>query len=140
MNQECLKSYVEGKHYDIEELLSIVEILRNPKGCVWDSIQTHESLKKNIMDEAEEVILAISKKDSENLCEELGDLLFLILLQCQIAAETEEFNFSDVVSGIANKLIRRHPYIFGDEKRPQNKEEERQLWSKIKEKEKTMKK
>ncbi|MGI6019659.1 MAG: MazG nucleotide pyrophosphohydrolase domain-containing protein [Marvinbryantia sp.] len=106
--------------YQIEDLLEIVKKLRSPEGCPWDLAQTHESLIPCMMDETAEVLAAIEvQKDtgySANLCEELGDQLFLILLQCQISAEEGQFDFSDVVQTISEKMIHRHPQVFAPEK------------------------
>ena len=134
------KKYIEGSRHTIEELLEIIHILRDPeKGCSWDSVQTHETMKKCLMDECEEVCEAVDNKDDENLCEELGDVLLQVLLNAEIASERGAFTFDDCIQGLTDKLIRRHPHVFGDEKRPDNPEEALELWKKVKEKEKNMK-
>lgn len=115
------------KLYDIEALFEIMRILRgqcaeypvgalnyNPAGCSWDKEQTHESIRQNIIEEAYEVVEAINNNDIDNLIEELGDMLLQVVFHAQIAAETGEFTFDDVVNGIVKKLIRRHPHVFGD--------------------------
>ena len=130
------KTYEEGKPHDFAELLEIVAVLRSPEGCPWDREQTHESMKKCLLDETEEVISAIDKKDDENLCEELGDVLLQVLLNCEIAKERKAFEFSDVVQMLSEKLIRRHPHVFGDIERPKTPEESLKLWKSVKEKEK----
>ena len=107
------KTYIEKEPHDMQELLEIVEVLRSPDGCSWDREQTHESLKKCFMDETEEVMQAIDHKDDENLCEELGDVLLQVLLNAEIAKERGAFDFQDVVQGLSEKLIRRHPHVFG---------------------------
>ena len=105
--------------YQIEDLLEIVEKLRAPEGCPWDLAQTHESLVPCMVDETAEVLAAIKVQKSTgystNLCEELGDQLFLILLQSQIAAEEGRFDFSEVVQAVSEKMIRRHPHVFAVE-------------------------
>lgn len=130
------KVYEEKKPHDMAELLEIVAVLRSPGGCPWDREQTHETMKKCLLDEADEVILAIDKKDDENLCEELGDVLLQVLLNCEIAKERKAFDFSDVVQTLSEKLIRRHPHVFGDIERPKSPEESLKLWQSVKKTEK----
>ena len=140
MKEHNGKIFVEGKTHDINELLEVVEILRGENGCEWDRAQTHESLKRCLRDESQEVIDAIDNKDDDNLCEELGDLLLQVLMNAQVAKERGAFDFSKVVQGLTDKLIRRHPHVFGDEDRPSTPEESLKLWKKVKEIEKTRKK
>ncbi|MCD6358635.1 MAG: nucleoside triphosphate pyrophosphohydrolase [Dehalococcoidia bacterium] len=92
----------------------IIARLRAPGGCPWDRKQTHSSLKPHLIEESYEVLDAIDSGDSQKLCEELGDLLFQIMLHSQIASEANEFDIEDVLRGISDKLIRRHPHVFGD--------------------------
>ncbi|MBM3133621.1 MAG: nucleoside triphosphate pyrophosphohydrolase [Chloroflexi bacterium] len=94
----------------------IVARLRSPEGCPWDRKQTHDSLKPYLMEEAYEALEALDKKDMEKVCEELGDLLLLIGLHVRIAEESGEFEMADVFRLINEKLIRRHPHVFGDVK------------------------
>ena len=98
---------------DFQELLKIMEALRSEKGCPWDKEQTRESLKPFIVEEAYELIEAIDEGDPEKIKEELGDLLFQIVFQCQIAKENNEFKVSDVIEKISKKMIARHPHVFG---------------------------
>lgn len=140
MKEHNGKIFVEGKTHDIDELLQVVEILRSEKGCEWDRAQTHETLKRCLRDESQEVIDAIDNKDDENLCEELGDLLLQVLMNAQVAKERGAFDFNKVVQGLTDKLIRRHPHVFGDEERPTTPEESLKLWKKVKEIEKARKK
>lgn len=133
------KTYIEEAPHDMQELLEIIEVLRSPDGCSWDREQTHESLKKCFMDETEEVMQAIDNQDDENLCEELGDVLLQVLLHAEIAKERGAFTFADVVQGLSEKLIRRHPHVFGDVKRPETPEESLALWKEVKKKEKEKK-
>ena len=130
------KKYDEKGKHDFAELLDIVSILRSPEGCPWDRAQTHETMKKCLLDETQEVIEAIDKKDDENLCEELGDVLLQVLLNCEIAKERRAFEFSDVVQMLSEKLIRRHPHVFGDIERPETPEESLKLWKSVKKQEK----
>lgn len=133
--------YTEGSKHSMEELLEIIHILRDPdEGCAWDSAQTHETLKKCLSDECEEVFLAIDNEDDENLCEELGDVMLQVLLNAEIARERGAFTFDDVVCGLTDKLIRRHPHVFSDVPRPENEEDALKLWKIVKEKEKANKK
>ena len=134
------RKFTEGEPHNMDELLEIIHILRDPyEGCSWDSVQTHESMKKCLTDECEEVIKAVDNKDDENLCEELGDVMLQVLLNAEIASERGAFTFEDVVQGLTDKLIRRHPHVFGDEKRPDNPEEALALWKKVKAREKELK-
>ena len=139
MKEHNGKIFIEGKTHDIDELLEVVEILRGENGCEWDRAQTHESLKRCLRDESQEVIDAIDNKDDENLCEELGDLLLQVLMNAQVAKERGAFDFSKVIQGLTDKLIRRHPHVFGEEDRPSTPEESLKLWKKVKEIEKARK-
>ena len=104
----------KDERFDFAPFTEIMRRLREPGGCPWDREQTPESLRKHILEEAYEVIEAIDKGDKELLCEELGDLLLQIVFQARIAEETGHFSMQDVIDGIADKMIRRHPHIFGD--------------------------
>ena len=107
----------EGKAmYTFQNLIDITAKLRAEGGCSWDRAQTHESLKPYLREESEEVCAAIDNGDMENLCEELGDVLFQVMLHSQIAAEENRFTIEDVVDMLAKKLVRRHPHVFGDQK------------------------
>lgn len=127
------------RKYDFEDFIEIISQLRAPGGCPWDIKQTHESLKKCLVEESDEVMEAIDNKDDENLCEELGDLLLQVVMHAQIATEENRFTISDVIQGVCKKMIRRHPHVFG-EAEAASPEESLQLWQKIKEQEKIMKK
>ncbi|MEW6163402.1 MAG: nucleoside triphosphate pyrophosphohydrolase, partial [Nitrospirota bacterium] len=98
---------------DFQELLKIMEKLRSERGCPWDKEQTRESLKPFILEEAYELVEAIDEGEPEKMKEELGDLLFQIVFQCQIAKEKKEFEVFDVIEKIGKKLIIRHPHVFG---------------------------
>lgn len=99
---------------EFDELVSIMARLRGPDGCPWDREQTHDSLKRNLIEEAHEVVEAIEHGDDGHLKEELGDLLLQIVFHAQMAADRGVFDIDDVVAGINEKLRRRHPHIFGD--------------------------
>ena len=100
--------------YCISDLLDIIEVLRAPGGCPWDAEQTHESIKKNFIEETYEVVEAINKKSPTMLREELGDVLLQIVLHTQMEKEQNNFTFDDVVDEIVKKLVARHPHVFGD--------------------------
>ena len=125
--------------YTFQDFADIIRILRSPEGCPWDREQTFETMKQYLMSESEEVCLAVDRKDSENLCEELGDVLMEILLFSQIAADRNLFTIEDVIDGISRKMIRRHPHVFGDTI-IRTSEETEALWKEIKEQEKSEKK
>jgi tetrapyrrole methylase family protein/MazG family protein len=95
---------------------AIIARLRGPDGCPWDREQTHQSLRENLLSECYEVLEALDNGEPEKLREELGDLLLQIVLQAQIAADSGEFEIGDVIKGITEKIIRRHPHIFGSKK------------------------
>ena len=101
---------------NLERLIDILETLRSENGCAWDREQTHYSLKKNMIEEAYEAVDAIEDGDCEHLKEELGDVLLQVVLHSQIAKEENEFTIEDVAQGIADKLVHRHPHVFGDTK------------------------
>lgn len=96
-----------------EKLVNIMKRLRGPGGCDWDRAQTHESLKPYIIEEAYELLNAIESGDTEELKEELGDVLLQVVFHSQIASERGAFDISDVVETLCEKLIRRHPHVFG---------------------------
>lgn len=99
---------------DLNELIAIMSALRGENGCPWDKEQTRESLKPFLVEEAYEVLEAIDEKKPEAIKEELGDLLFQIVFQCQIAKEREEFDMAAVIDTIGKKMVARHPHVFGD--------------------------
>ena len=100
--------------YNCGDLVEIMRMLRAPGGCPWDAEQTHESIKKNLIEETYEVIEAINKDDKDLLCEELGDLLMQVVFHAQMEDEKGSFSFDDVADGVCKKLIIRHPHVFGD--------------------------
>lgn len=124
--------------YTFENLVEITEKLRSPEGCPWDREQTLQSLKQYLKNESEEVFQAIDAGDMENLCEELGDVLFQVMINSQIAKEQGAFSIEDVVDGICRKMVRRHPFVFGDVK-VNSVEESNALWNQIKMQEKAKK-
>lgn len=100
--------------YNFYDLVEIVRCLRAPGGCPWDIEQTHESIKKDFIEETYEVIEAINKKSVPMLREELGDVMMQVIFHSQIETEQGSFNIDDVTDEIAKKLIIRHPHVFGD--------------------------
>jgi XTP/dITP diphosphohydrolase len=120
----------------LQELIDVVAKLRNPDGgCPWDLQQTPETLIPYVIEEAYEVVDAIKGGDSQAIAEELGDLLLQVVLQAQIALESQQFTLQQVVEGISQKLIRRHPHVFGDIS-VESVDEVRQNWEQIKAQEK----
>lgn len=101
---------------NLEKLIKTIEILRSPNGCQWDREQTHATLKKNMLEEAYEAVDAIDANDMKHLKEELGDVLLQVVLHSQIASEEGAFNIDDVAKTINEKLIHRHPHVFGNVK------------------------
>jgi len=112
-------------------LADILAVLRGETGCPWDRKQDHHSLKHFLLEEAYEVLEAIDEEDSEHLCEELGDLLMLLLFHARIAQEAGHFDIHDVCRGITEKMIRRHPHVFASSPELQAEEVARQ-WEQIK--------
>ena len=99
--------------YGFEDLVEIMAILRSPEGCPWDREQTHESIRNNFLEEVYEAVDAIDHKDTANLREELGDVMMQVVFHAQIAREEGLFELEDVLDEVCQKLIRRHPHIFG---------------------------
>ena len=121
-----------------EDLKEIVAVLRSDHGCPWDRKQTLESLKPYLLEESGEVLAAIDHHDMENLCEELGDVLMQVVFHAEIETEQGGFTMGDVIQGICEKMIRRHPHVFGDAVAA-TPEESLDLWNEIKKQEKAKK-
>lgn len=119
----------------IERLIDVMRRLRAPDGCPWDREQTIESLKSNLIEETYEVVDAMESGQRDDLREELGDLLLQVVFQAQICEEEGSFSFDDVAKGIADKLVRRHPHVFGDVQ-ADTPDEVIKNWEKIKKTEK----
>lgn len=126
----CVDKKVD-KIYDFNDLVKVTKSLRGENGCPWDMEQTHESIRKDLLEEAYEVIEAINEEDYENLCEELGDLLFQIVFHSEIASEEGEFNFTQITTAICDKLIYRHPHVFMEDFDSQ-KTNIKENWDKLK--------
>jgi len=114
-----------------ENLVNIMSALRGPDGCPWDREQTHGSLKQYLIEEAYEVLEVLDEENDQELCNELGDLLLQIIFHAQIASENQKFDITDVIETISEKLIRRHPNVFGDVK-IDTAEQQSVNWEKIK--------
>ena len=123
----------------IDELLQVMKDLRHPEdGCPWDIRQTSASIAPYTLDETHELLDAIERDDTENLKEELGDLLFNIVFHAQIADEKGQFSFDDVARGITDKMLRRHPHVFGEERdREFSDETLSEQWQALKQQEKS---
>lgn len=121
--------------YTIDDLLAIIERLRQPDGCPWDRVQTHQSIKKSMIEETYEAIDALDFGDDKAFANELGDVLLQVVFHSQIAKERGAFDFSDVLTEICTKLITRHTHVFGADNAG-NEEEALANWEKNKKKEK----
>ena len=106
-------TFETGKSFRIEDLIKIMELLRSPEGCPWDRVQTHQSIRQNMLEEAYEAADAIDHMDMDNLKEELGDVLLQVVFHASMAQEAGQFTFDDVVDGVCQKLVYRHPHVFG---------------------------
>lgn len=124
------------EYKNLEELISVIAKLRAPDGCPWDREQTHSSLRPNMIEEAYEAVDAIDDNDIPHLREELGDVLLQVLLHSQIASENGEFNIEDVAKELKDKLIHRHPHVFGSAYLD-TPDEVKKAWDELKAEEKT---
>ena len=106
--------FVKKEKYSIEDLLEIMSLLRSENGCPWDKEQTHESIRKNFIEETYEAVEAIDRNDPEMLREELGDVLLQVVFHTQMEKEKGNFDFDDVSDMVCKKLIERHPHVFAD--------------------------
>ena len=102
--------------YTVDDLKKLMELLRGPGGCPWDSEQTHKSIRRNLLEEAYEAAEAIDEHDTGHLIEELGDVLMQVVFHADIAEKEGRFNLDDIADATCRKLIRRHPHVFGDVK------------------------
>jgi tetrapyrrole methylase family protein/MazG family protein len=120
-------------------LVEIMERLRAPGGCPWDAEQTHESIARCAVEEAYELVDAISERNPEHIREELGDLLLQVVFHSEMARQVGDFAIEDVINGIANKLLHRHPHVFGDAV-AETAEDVKRSWEELKKQEKGKKK
>jgi tetrapyrrole methylase family protein/MazG family protein len=107
------EAFVCKESYGVDDLADIVARLRGPGGCPWDQAQTHQSIRKNLIEETYEVVEAINRQNPEMLCEELGDVLLQVALHAEMARARGDFDLNRVADGICKKLIERHPHVFG---------------------------
>ena len=121
--------------HELSALRATLRELRGPNGCAWDQSQTHESLKKNLIDETQELLEALDGDDDEHIVEELGDVLLQVMFHAQLGEEAGYFNIDDVIRTLNEKLIRRHPHVFGDLK-ASTPEEAHAIWLEMKKNEK----
>lgn len=119
------------KKANLESLVQTIKKLRSPEGCPWDRKQTTESMVKYLESEFKELLAAISNQDTENICEEIGDLLFTLVMVAEIEEEKENFTLHTVINNINEKLIRRHPHVFAGAT-ISSEQELRDQWEKIK--------
>ena len=117
-------------HPSFDQFVATIAALRAPDGCPWDRTQTHQSIAHNMIEEAYEAVDAIEAVDVAHLREELGDVLYQIMIHCEIEKEQGNFTIDDVVNGICEKMVRRHPRLFGGEM------EKDLTWEEIKRREK----
>ena len=124
--------------YDWEDFLEIIRLLRAPGGCPWDAEQTHHSIRRDFLEETYETLDAIDREDVPAMCEELGDMLMQVVFHAQIEAEQGRFTMADVVDGIAQKMVYRHPHVFGGTMQADTSEQVLVNWEVLKRKEKGM--
>lgn len=134
-NSEIKNRLLTEEHHDFKSLCLLVSLLRSEDGCPWDRVQTHTSIRKDFIEETYEVIEAIDNDDPVLMCEELGDVMLQTVFHADIEREAGRFTVEDVLDGITDKLIHRHPHVFGDVK-ADTSEKVLDNWDKIKKKEK----
>ena len=105
--------FPEKERYTYQDLLDIITLLRSPDGCPWDKVQTHESIRRGLLEEAYEAAEGIDRQDPKLLCEELGDLLMQVVFHADIEKDAGRFTMDDVCDGVVKKLLYRHPHVFG---------------------------
>lgn len=130
--QTLMREGAPGEHARFDEVVRTIWRLRQPDGCPWDRKQTHASIAKNMIEEAYEAVDAIEAGDAFHLREELGDVLMQVLLHAQIAADAGEFTIDDVCHDLNEKLVRRHPHVFGEGVTASDAGEVLDIWSKVK--------
>ena len=106
-------NFQRKQRYGWEDLLTIMHLLRAPEGCPWDREQTHQSIRRNFLEETYEALDAIDRNDTPGMCEELGDVLLQVVFHSVMEEEQGRFTADDVVDGVAQKLVFRHPHVFG---------------------------
>ncbi len=128
----------KNKHITFEDFLEIMRVLRSENGCPWDRVQTHESIKNDTVEEVYELVDAINNQDDDNMCEELGDMLLHVVFHSRIAEEENRFSMDDVIQGIGQKMIFRHPHIFAEDHLETSDQVVKQ-WEELKKEEKQLK-
>ena len=113
---------INKEKYNFNDFVEIIAELRSENGCPWDKEQTHESLRKNLIEESYEFIQEVDLNSQEGMCEELGDILLQVLLHSQIAKDEGAFSINEVIDGIAKKMLFRHPHVFGEQKATSSEE------------------
>ncbi len=129
------KELMKKSTYNFSDLVEIVDLLRAPDGCPWDREQTHQSIRKGLIEETYEVVEGIDRDDSEIMCEELGDLLLQVVFHASIAKDDNRFDLDKICDGICKKLIYRHPHVFSTVEVADSDEVLRN-WDELKQKEK----
>lgn len=109
------RSFLEKDRYSVADVVTLMAFLRSPEGCPWDKKQTHETLRKNLIEEAYEGVDAIDSGDPERIADELGDILMQVVFHAEIGEANGTFSLDDVTTGLCKKLIRRHTHVFGDD-------------------------
>lgn len=123
--------FTKKEKYNFDDLVEIMKFLRAPDGCPWDRVQTHKSIRSNLIEETYEVVEAIDNDDSALLREELGDVLLQVVFHSEMAQEDGSFNINDVINDLCTKLVVRHPHVFGDVK-AENSKEALKSWDDVK--------
>ena len=116
MNNMTKEELLSKSKYGFDDLVAIIGILRAPNGCPWDAEQTHQSIRRDLLEETYELIEGIDKNDDEIMREELGDVLLQVVFHADIARDQNSFDMNDVCNDVCTKLIVRHPHVFGDVK------------------------
>ena len=122
--------------YGWEDFLEIMKLLRSPGGCPWDAEQTHQSIRREFLEETYEALDALDRDDPDAMCEELGDVLMQVVFHAQIEKELGRFTMDDVVNGIAQKMVYRHPHVFGGSMQADTSEQVLVNWETLKRREK----
>ncbi len=130
--ENAVRPGAPATHPEFDRLVRTMWRLRQPDGCPWDREQTHRSITKNMVEEAYEAVEAIEADDREHLIEELGDVLEQVVLHAQIAADEGSFTIDDVVHGLNEKLVRRHPHVFGEHAAAGDGGEVQDIWDEVK--------
>ena len=130
-SEETLAALRDKQHYDITDLLQIMQVLRSENGCPWDKEQSHQSIRQDLLEECYEALEAIDMNSVPMMREELGDVLLQVVFHCQLEAEQQHFSFEDVCDEVCRKLVVRHPHVFG-EITVENSEDVLRNWDAIK--------